>query len=577
MRSLLLALALTGLTLFGLQPRAGAAQPLDTPRLVVIVVVDQLRTDYLDQPSVPWRSGFARLLNDGAFFERAEYPYMHTVTCAGHATIGTGTYPRTHGMVLNGWWDRQTRSSRACTDDTGAPHISYRRVRPGQAGAAAAAAVPGAALDTVAATPESSLDGAAQPPPGDSGRAMLVNTLADELRNQRPGSRVVTLSLKARSAIGLAGHGGSAVTWVSDPTGHFVTSRAFADRPVDAVVRFLDRHPFEADAKQTWTLRDPASTYRYRDSNAGVRPQQSRTGLFPHRLAGPKETDPPFFSLWQASPFSDAYLGRMAAALIEDFELGRRDTIDFLGVSFSALDLVGHGFGPESREVEDMMRRLDDTLGALMAVLDAQAGPGRWVLGFSSDHGVAPMAGASADSGRIFTADVRERIEETLLLQWGARTEGSYVDAVTFNNVYLAPGVAERLRQDRQASLKLEAAVLEIPGMERIIPADRLSADSPDQAVRAAALSHHPARSGDIILVGKPRWYFALRGDGGGTTHGTGHPYDRQVPVVLLGPGIRPGRYRQYATPADIAPTLAQLAGVGLPNVEGRVLREALR
>ena len=564
MRSLLLALSLVGLATTGLQPSVRAAQAPETPRLVVILVVDQLRTDYLDAPSVPWRAGFRRLLSEGAFFTQAGYPYMNTVTCAGHATIGTGTYPRTHGMVLNGWWDRRSRTSVACTDDTGAPHISYRKDAP---------------ITSTAATAPTTATGAAPqaPSPGDSGRALLVNTLADELRVQRPGSRVVTLSLKARSAIGLAGHGGTAVTWVSDSIAHFVTSKAFASGPVPAVAAFLERHSFEADAAQTWTLRDPAPTYMRRDSNVGATPQQSRTGLFPHRIAGPKGTDPPFFPLWQASPFSDAYLGRMATALIRDFELGQRGTTDFLGVSFSALDLVGHSFGPESREVEDMLRRLDDTVGALMSDLDAQVGPGRWVLGFSSDHGVAPIAGVSPDSGRIFTHDVHERIEETLMSQLGARTDTSYVDSVTYNNIYLAPGIAERLQRDAQAYRTLERAVLEIPGVARLIPANELSSTAGDPDVRAAALSHHAARSGDIILVSRPGWYFASRGSGGGTTHGTGHPYDRRVPVVLLGAGMRPGQYSEYATPADIAPTLAHLVGLRLRDVEGRVLREALQ
>jgi predicted AlkP superfamily pyrophosphatase or phosphodiesterase len=566
MRSLLLALSLVGLATFGLQPSFHAAQVADAPRLVVILVVDQLRTDYLTTPSTPWRAGFARLLREGAFFPHAEYPYMNTVTCAGHATIGTGTYPRTHGMVLNGWWDRQSRSSVACTDDTEAPHISYRTESPSAPPAPAASA----AAETAATAPQT-------PPPGDSGRALLVNTLADELRLQRPGSRVVTLSLKARSAIGLAGHAGTAVTWASDTIGHFVTSTAFAPDRVDAVARFLDRHTFEGDASQMWTLRDPAATYARRDSNVGATPQQSRTGLFPHRIAGPKGTDAPFFTLWQASPFSDAYLGRMAAALISDFKLGQRDTTDFLGVSFSALDLIGHSFGPESREVEDMLRRLDDTVGALIDSLDAQVGPGRWVLGFSSDHGVAPIAGTSPDSGRIFTQDVRERIEETLMLQWGARAEDSYVASVTYNNVYLAEGIAARLQHDTQAYEALEQAVLDIPGLVRLIRADHLSPAAQDPIVRSAALSHHAARSGDIVLVGRPGWYFASRGSGGGTTHGTGHPYDQQVPVVLLGAGVRAGQYPQRATPADIAPTLAHVAGLRLPDVDGRVLREALR
>jgi predicted AlkP superfamily pyrophosphatase or phosphodiesterase len=521
-----------------------AAQRADGPRLAVVLVVDQLRTDYLETPRAPWHGGFERLLGEGAHFEHAEYPYMNTVTCAGHATIGTGTYPRTHGMVLNGWYDRERKASTACTDDADSRHISYGR----------------------------------EARSGSSGKLLLAPTLADELRAHSPGSRVVTLSLKARSAIGLAGHGGTAVTWVDDGAGHFVTSRAYGADLVGPVYEFLKRDPFDADAKKMWTLRDDPATYRYRDATVGARPQQSRTGLFPHRIGGAKGTEAPFFTLWQASPYSDAYLERMAEAMIDAFALGQRGTTDFLGVSLSALDLVGHAYGPESREIEDHLRRLDDTIGALMATLDRKVGRDNWVLGFSSDHGVAPIA-VTTGGGRIATDDIRDRIEETLITRYGRRNEkeGNYVSSVTFNYVYLAPGIFDRIRADAATYAEIERGLLDVPGMDRVLRADRLSDASSDRVVRAAALSHVPTRSGDLILVSKPTWYFGPRGDAAGTTHGTAHPYDRRVPVILLGRGIKAGRFTQAASPADIAPTLAQVIGVKLPKAEGRVLREALK
>jgi predicted AlkP superfamily pyrophosphatase or phosphodiesterase len=513
------------------------------PRLAVILVVDQLRSDYLEVHRQHWRAGFRRLLAEGAVFEHAEYPYMNTVTCAGHATISTGTFPRTHGMTLNEWYDRTRRASITCTDDGDSPVVSYAREARG----------------------------------GTSGKLLLVPTLADELRDERPGTRVVTLSLKARSAIELAGHGGTAVMWVNDDAASFVTSRAFSATPVPAVADFLKRDPYEADATKSWALRDGPGTYRYPDSSVGARPQTGRTGLFPQRVGTPTGPDARFFTLWQASPYSDAYLGRMAAALVDAFRLGQRDDTDFLGVGFSALDLVGHAFGPESREIEDMLRRLDDTVGALMDHLDARVGRGNWVLGFSSDHGVAPIPTSSA-GGRIVTGDIRERVEETLTSRWGARVEpGGYVASVTSSYVYFVPGVFDRLRQDPVTYAELEKALLSVPGVARVLRQDRLSDATSDREMRAAALSHVEDRSGDLILVGKPYWVFGPRGESGGTTHGTSHPYDRQVPVIMMGGGIKPGRYAQPASPADIAPTLAHLINVKLPRAEGRVLEEALR
>ncbi len=521
-----------------------SAQAPVTPRLVVVLVADQMRNDYLDTFRTHWKGGLHRLLTEGAYFDHAEYPYLNTVTCPGHATIGTGTLPKTHGMVLNGWWDRTKKASVACTEDAEARDISYGR----------------------------------EARSGNSGNSLRVPTLADELRARNAETRVVTLSLKPRSAIGLAGHAGTAVTWVDDTADAFVTSRAFNDDLVGPVTEFLKRDPFEADAKKTWTLRDPVDTYRYRDASIGARPQQSRTGLFPHRLAGPKVTDSPFFTLWQASPYSDAYLGRLAQSLIDDFDLGQRQSTDFLGVSFSALDLVGHSFGPESREVEDLLRRLDDTVGALLDALDRKVGRGNYVLGFSSDHGVAPVA-STVGGGRIITEDIRERIEETLITRYGPRNEkeGAYVASVTFNYVYFGPGIFNRLRADPPVYADVEKAVIGVPGVERILRADRLSESSVDRVTRAAALSQFPDRSGDLIVIGRPYWYFSPRADGSATTHGTWNPYDRQVPVILFGRGIKAGRFVQAATPADIAPTLAHLVGVPMPKATGHVLREALK
>jgi predicted AlkP superfamily pyrophosphatase or phosphodiesterase len=514
----------------------------ESPKLLVIIVVDQLRADYLSEFAQAWRGGFRTLLAGGAVFDRAAYPYLNTVTCAGHATIATGTYPHTHGMVLNGWWHRDERRLLECTADAAAPDISYGR--------------------------KSNL--------GNSAKRLMAPTLADELRMQRPGAQVVTMSLKDRSAIGLAGHGATSAIWFEDTAGAFVTSRAFTASRVKRVREYLERNPIARDLGRIWALQRPAVEYRYRDAAVGERPPAGWTGRFPHPVAGLRGADTRFFTLWQSSPFSDAYLGRMAAAMVDAFELGQREATDFLGVSFSALDLVGHAFGPRSREAEDLLFHLDATLAGLIGHLDARVGRDRYVLGLSADHGVAAVAMPGGPAGRIATEDVRERIEETLIEQFGPRVKGSYVDAVNFTYVYLAPGVFETLRKDPEAMRAVTAAVAEIPGVDRVLRSDELSSTSPDLLVRAAALSHFPGRSGDLVIAPEPEWILAPRAAGNATTHGTAQPYDSRVPVILFGSGITTGRFDAEATPADIAPTLAQLAGLSMPRAEGRVLREAL-
>ena len=519
----------------------GAQQPT---RLVVIVVLDQFRADYLNTFASHWRAGFKTLLSEGAVFTRAQYPYFHTDTCAGHFTIATGTLPRTHGMVADTWWEQQARRAIECTDDDKAPVVSYGRA--------------------------SKL--------GKSARNSMAPSFADELREQKPGTRVVTLSMKARSAIGLAGHGGDAVTWFEEAVGvgSFVTSRAYAPDAVPAVRTFLARDSFETDFGKFWTLRDAPETYRYADAGVGERPRQPWTGLFPHEIRGATGTRDDAVALWRASPFSDAYLGRMAADLSDAFQLGRRDATDFLGVSFSATDTVGHPFGPSSRELEDTAARQDDVLGALIKYLDDKVGRERYVLALSADHGVAEVP-VMRGAGRVATEDVRDRIEETLIARFGpAPGNGRYVASST-DFVRFADGIFDRVRKEPGLIAAIERGVTAIPGVERVLRKDQLSDRSSDPIVRAAALTNFDGRSGDLMIVAKPNWPLGGRVAAEAGSHGAPYEYDQRVPVILFGGGIKAGRYERAVTPADIAPSLARVAGIQMPKAEGRVLAEALK
>ena len=509
----------------------------DTPRLLVTVVIDQMRADYLQQFNKHWKSGFRTLLDQGMVFENARYPYLVTVTCAGHATIGTGALPHKHGMINNTWWQRKERVLTGCSSDPETTEITYGRpVRL-----------------------------------GNSADHLLTPTLADELRGQKPGARVVSISMKARSAISLAGHAADAVVWFDDPSGSWATSKAFAPAPVPAVKEFVDRYPYEKDLGRVWTLSGPPESYMMRDAGIGERPPVGWNGLFPHPINGRGGIDAQFFALWQATPLADAYLERMAASLVDSFKLGQRQDTDFLGVSFSVLDDVGHAFGPESREIEDILRQLDVTLGALIAHLDAKVGRSNYVLALSADHGVAPNPIAPR-GGRIATEDVRERIEDALTTAWGPLAKGSYVDAVNFTDVYLAEGVFDKLRANAQLMASIVRTIEEIPGVARVLRTDQLSETSRDPMVRAAALSYFSSRSGDLLVVPREYWFLSPRAVASGTTHGSPYEYDTHVPLILLGGSIKAGRSKASVTPADIAPTLAFLAGVRLPQAEGHAL-----
>ena len=512
-----------------------------SPRLLVVLVADQLRADYLDLYRHRWRAGFRTLLDEGAWFTRAEFPYLNTATCAGHVTIGTGALPRTHGIILNRWWHRDEQRAFNCMDDEASPHVSY--------------------------------GGPAQF--GNSARRVRVATLADQIRARDPRGRVVSLSLKPRSAIGLAGHGGDAVTWFDEAGRTFVTSQAFSAAPVDAVRSFIMRDPPEGDLGKVWTLRHAAESYRHRDAGVGERPKAGWTALFPHPLVGQQGADAQYFDRWQKSPLSDAYLVRMALALVNDFDLGGRDAIDYLAVSFSALDLMAHDFGPDSREVEDLLIRLDETIGTLLQQLDARLGRDNYVVALSADHGAAPTPEQSG-GGRIASEDIQHLAEQTLVARWGPAPQ-PYVAWVSSGSLYFAAGVYARLGKEPAAMQTLSRALLELPGMKRVIRREEIGGSGGDEYLRAAAAGFVADRTADLLLVPERRWVIEVRAENEATNHGTFHDYDRRVPIVLRGHRIRPGRYRSRVTPADIAPTLAHLAGVALPDADGRVLRDAVR
>lgn len=538
-----------------------AAQPA-RPALLVVLVVDQMRADYVETYGDRWSAGLRRILDDGAWFDRAAYPYRATVTCAGHATIATGAFPARHGMVGNSWWDRNAGAEVTCTTDAAAAPIAYS----------------GQAVERHSPEP------------------LAAPTIADALRADSGRTRVVSLSLKPRSAITLAGRAGDAVAWF-DRGDTWATSTAYADAPVEAVRRFVEANPVEDDFHAVWERARPAEEYLHDDAGPGERPPAGWTDSFPHPFGGPDagsgpqsgdgargdgpgSLDSAFYHRWRASPHSDAYLARMALALVEAFALGAGDRTDYLAIGFSALDYVGHRFGPRSHEVQDVLLRLDLTLGKLLDALDARVGRGRYVVALSADHGVSPIperaAAEGIEAGRTVSDELRDDLEALLTERFG---EGPHVAAIRNGELYFAPGVYDALRARPDDAAAVRALLKRAPGVWRVYSRDtvRQAAAAADPVTRAAALSFFEGRSGDLTLIYKPYWIesgFALRL---AASHGSPHRYDTQVPVVLYGAGIAPGRHGAPVTPADVAPTLAALAGVELPHADGRVLHEALR
>jgi len=516
-----------------------AGKPLAKPKLVVLLVVDQMRADYVDRFGPSWHGGLRRLRDQGARFTNAAYPYSNTVTCAGHSTIGTGDFPSKHGMIGNEWFDRTAGADVTCASDPKVTLISY-----------------GGDLKTGK--------------PGESVWRMEAPSFAEQVRRRSPGSRVVTLSLKARSAATLAGHHADAVTWIEGA--NWATSTAYGNAPVPEVASFVNAHPLDAELSKTW-MAPPGLD----DADSKTDTGGALTSAFPHPMSAGTPGKGSFYRVWGGSPFSDEYLGAMGEALADSFELGKRAGIDVLGISFSALDIVGHQYGPQSAEVRDILAHLDETLGKLFDHLDRTVGPGNYIVALSADHGVAPIPEAAkkagTDAGRVDLGALKAAVEKSLEpYGLGERPVASLDDS----DLYFANGVYDKLKANPAEMKSVIDAIRGTEGVAYVFRGDELKKEATKNPIaKAASLSYFAGRSGDLILIPKANWFFDNKSGGNwsiGTTHGTPYEYDQRVPLFVMGAGIRAKSYSERVSPADIAPTLAKACGIQLVRTDGKPL-----
>ena len=522
-----------------------------------------MRADYVDKFRLQWSGGLKRLVEEGAWFRDAAYPYATTETCVGHSTISTGAFPATHGIVSNSWWDRDLGKSVTCTSDPKAKNSAYG----------------GASFKDGDSESEEKQG-------GNSGNHLAVPTFADELRFQSgTPTRVVTFSLKARAAISLAGHQADGVMWLDDSTGAWVTSNKFGTLPF--LDDFVKKNPVRNDYGKTWNLHLKKEAYLYPAQTPGAVAPEGWDLSFPHPLRGKaagSDPDGAFYKQWKTSPFADAYLTQLAELATDQLGLGNKGGTDFLGIAYSTLDYAGHSFGPRSWEVQDILVQLDKDLAGLFTHLDKEVGRGNYVVALSADHGAMPipedMQTTGADAGVLHVPDVQDHIEKALE---SFDYPKPAIVRITGSDVFFAKGVYEKLAANPNALKAVLDAIRTVPGVASVYRVedlrDRPATQSP--AVRAFANGYFSGRSGDLFILPKPYWLMdgtpAGKTRSYGTSHVSPYNYDQHVPVLLMGFGIQPGEYFQSITPADIAPTLAALCGITLAPRDGHILSEALR
>jgi predicted AlkP superfamily pyrophosphatase or phosphodiesterase len=338
---------------------------------------------------------------------------------------------------------------------------------------------------------------------------------------------------------------------------------------VDAWVK---AHPVAA--VDAWERAMPAAAYQFADQAPG---EPAEDAVFPHLLVPPIRTGrgtPGFINLWDETPLADAYVAAMARGLVERLRLGQGEGTDALAISFSGLDFVGHRFGPRSHEVQDTLYRLDALLEELFADLDRLVGRGRYTVAFSADHGVSflPEQGTPVGAaGRVSAAAVGRAVEAALDQALGS---GRYVDAVAAGALYFSPDMLPRIRARSEVMDLAATAARGVPGIAGVYWSADLASRTPtsDSLLQAFRRSYVAGRSGDLVYVTAPNWIPTATG----VTHGSPYDYDTRVPLVFYGAGIKAGTYPGLASPADIAPTLAAIAGVTMARLDGAARREAM-
>lgn len=522
------------------------------PRLLVLVVFDQLRGDY----PARWENefgegGFRRLQKDGAWYTDCHYPFAATLTAAGHATVLTGCSPDKHGIVANDWYDRAASGTVYCV-------ASPRHSR-----------VP-------APAPDAKSEKKAKP--GVSPDTLKAQSFADALKDATGGkARVVALSFKDRSAILPGGRKPDACYWLDTDAGEFVTSTYYRESPHSWVEAFNRRRPADRWFGMDWTRLRPDLDYGKlsgRDDVAGEGTGVKQGRTFPHPMdGGLKSPGPAYYQAIYTSPFGNELLLDLAKEAIDAEGLGKGEATDLLCVSFTSNDPVGHVWGPDSQEVLDTTLRSDLVLKGLLDHLDATVGKDRYLLALTADHGVCPLPEVARaqgkEAGRIPPAllgrDTEAFLEKTFGAGDGAKRR--WVDAASNGWVFLN----QKLLRDRGLeSAKVEQALADWlktqPGVLTAYPRSVLVKGVPadDEIGQRVLRSFYPDRCGDVAVVVKP-YYLPGSEFATGTTHGSPHPYDTHVPLMVYGPGVRKGVRKERVSPAGVAAIFARAAGIGPP------------
>lgn len=498
------------------------------PKLVVAIIIDQFRYDYLTRFRADYHGGLDQLLSNGADFTNAFYGQIPTVTAVGHSIFLSGAMPAVSGIVGNTWYDRDEAKVVTSVCDWTVKTIGGDQPQQG--------------IKCTDADPASP-------------RRLLVTTVGDELRNAHNDSVVIGISLKPRAAILPSGHRAAAAYWFDDISGNFATSTYYVNELPAWVNAFNQRKLPAGYVNRAWE------------------------GFPKWNFHGSVKA--PFNKL-PASPWGNELVEQFAEQALSAEKLGQHHATDLLTVSFSSNDYVGHAVGPDAPEVRDMALRTDQQLAKLFQAIDQQVGLKNTIIVLSADHGVAPVPDRAGKlpGGYVSTDDIARQIDAALTARFGT---ADWLLPAAGESVYFNRSAIQKAKSREGQPVTFDEvcrvakeALLFNPSLHiaRVYTREQLdSGISGDFIARAATFGYNPKRSGDLAIVLEPGYVPGRSG----TTHFSPYNYDAHVPVLFMGPGIKPGHYDERIEPNDIAPTLATMLDIQTPSgSSGRVLTEML-
>ena len=518
---------------------------ISRPKLVVGLVMDQMRWDYLYRfyNSYSETGGFKKLLKDGYSCENTFIPYAPSITACGHSSIYTGSVPAINGITGNNWWDRELKRTAYCTED-----------------------------QTVNTVGSSSNQGKMSP------RNMLVTSIADELRfsNNFQG-KTIGIAIKDRGAILPAGHSANAAYWYDNSTGNWISSTYYLTQLPAWATAYNEKKMPDQYYSKGWNLLYPEA--KYTQSSADDKAYESKTldgNTFPYDLS--KYVGKNYGKI-NTTPFGNTMTIEFAKEALVNEGLGADNVPDFLTISFSSPDYIGHSYGPNSREAEDAMLRLDADLGDLIRFLEQKVGKNEFTLFLTADHGAAPIPEFLQENklpgGRVYSSKLMAKLNTSIQNKYNLKglilSDDNY--QLTLNQFAIDSAGINKKEVENFIIAQLQFE----PGIDRAFSLAELNTVPLNATIRRDINNgYYPNRSGDIQLLFKPNYIDAYSATG--TTHGLWNPYDTHIPLLWYGWGINKGSTNRETYMTDIAATLAALLHIQMPSgCVGTVITEAIQ